>query len=222
MLQTLLEKVDLIYIEKKHRFQEEALEILGIKAEQIINSADVALLTGKNLIVPCHQIMNGREFPPWAIQYLRDKFLPIFAEKTIPADRRIYISRGSTGHRRLQNERDIVGKLGEYGFYEVKAEKLSFQEQVRLFRGAEVIVAPHGSGLANMVFCSPGTKVIELFPAANSDLYYRLSVALHLEYHYVKDRTGDPARWSLDDYTIAWEDLKRTLGEAGIRPFPPR
>jgi capsular polysaccharide biosynthesis protein len=222
MLENFQEKVDLIYIETKSRFQKEGLEMLGINNRQIIPSTDVALLTAKKLIVPCHQIMNGREFPPWAIQYLRDQFLPACADKSFPAKRRIYISRGNTDHRRLNNERDIIVKLRNYGFLEVKTEDMAFQEQIKLFRDAEVVVAPHGSGLANIVFCSPGTTVIELFPAGNIDLYYRLSVALQLKYYYIKDRTGDPMRLSLDNYFIAWEDLRRTLDEAGIRPSLPR
>jgi len=221
MLATTPEKFDLIYIEKKHQFQKETLEMLGIKDNQIINSVDVALLTADNLIVPCHQIMNGREFPSWTVRYVRDQFLPVSPEEPTSAARRIYITRGFSGHRRLLNERDLVGRLEQYGFIEVKAEKLSFQEQVRSFREAEVIVAPHGSGLANILFCSPGTKVIELFPAANIDLYYRLSTALNLSYYYVKDRTGNPARLTLDDYTIVWDDLKKTLDEAVINPCPP-
>jgi capsular polysaccharide biosynthesis protein len=218
ILATIQEKVDFVYIEKKHQFQKDGLELLGISGHQIVNSADVALLTAKKLIVPCHQIMNGREVPSWAIQYLRDQFLPVSAGKTVPAKRRLFISRESADYRRLQNERDIVGKLVDYGFFEVKTEKLSFQEQIRLFSEAEVIVAPHGSGLANLVFCSPGATVIELFPAGNIDLYYRLSMALQLKYYYIKDRTGAPTRLTLDNYIISWEDLKKTLDEAEITP----
>ena len=58
----------------------------------------------------------------------------------------------------------------------VALEDLEFRDQVALFRDAETVVAPHGGGLTNLVFCDPGTKVIELFPAANIDLYYRLAV----------------------------------------------
>ena len=218
MLAAIPEEFDLIYIEKKHQFQKETLEIMALDDHQIINSAHVALLTANNLIVPCHQIMNGREFPSWVIRYLRDRFLPLGAKEPAPQARRIYVSRGPSGHRRLRNEEEIIGKLGEYGFVEVRAETLSFQEQVGLFREAKVVAAPHGSGLANIVFCSPGTQVVELFPAANIDLYYRLSTALQLKYHYVKDRTGNPARLTLNDYTIAWDDLKKTLHAAAITP----
>lgn len=216
MLSALPEKIDLIYIERRHRFQRETLDMLSLGEDQIINSADVAAVSAERLVIPCHQVMNGREIPSWATRYVREQFLPRSEPGLSPGARRIYISRRSCVHRRLVNEREIAGRLASCGFVEVEAEKLSFREQVRLFRGAEAVAAPHGSGLANIVFCPPGAKVVELFPAANIDLYYRLSTSLGLSYFYVKSRSGDPARLTLDDYRIAWKDLKATLQKAGI------
>jgi len=218
ILAAVRERIDGIYIENRRPFQRETLELAGIDTRRIINSGDVALLTARKLVVPCHQIMNGREFPAWAIRYLRDRFLPVSAGGTVSAGGRIFLSRESAAHRRLKNEREIIDRLRAYGFREVKPETLCFRDQVRLFRDARVIVAPHGSALANLVFCSPGTRVIEILPAANIDLYYRLSTALRLDYHYVKDRCGDPDRWTFEDYGISWEDLKTTLDAAGITP----
>jgi capsular polysaccharide biosynthesis protein len=213
-------EVDLIYIQRKHRFQKESLEMLGIDARQIISTNDVAVLTAGKIVVPCHQIMNGREIPPWVIQYLRDQFLPTAAKTARPENRRIYISRKSAD-RRLENESEIISHLIHYGFSLVELEKLSFREQIQLFREARVVISPHGSGLANLVFSSPGTKVIELFPVANLDLFYRLSTALKLNYFYVKAKKGHPTQLVRNDYTIHWEDLKKTLDMAAILPRHP-
>jgi capsular polysaccharide biosynthesis protein len=53
----------------------------------------------------------------------------------------------------------------------------------RIFADAEIVVAQHGAGLANLVFCQPGTRVLELMP---SDFvkrtYYSLSHAAGLDY----------------------------------------
>jgi capsular polysaccharide biosynthesis protein len=38
------------------------------------------------------------------------------------------------------------------------------EEQIALFQDAECVVAPHGAGLANLVF-APETAVVELFAA---------------------------------------------------------
>lgn len=213
------EKADLMYIQRKYRFQKESLEMLGIGEQQIINTVDVAAMTAKKIVVPCHQIMNGREIPPWVIQYLRDQFLTTAAKSPAPPYRRVYISRRSAD-RRLKNERDIITKLRHYGFISVELEKLPFQEQIQLFRHAQVIISPHGSGLANLVFSAPGTTVIELFPAANLDLFYRLSTALKLNYFFVKAHDGNPTQLVRDDYAINWEDLKETLDMIAIPPCP--
>ena len=78
-----------------------------------------------------------------------------------------------------------------YGFNVVRPEELSLSRQIRCFNDAEAVVSPHGGSLANLAFCRKQCKVIELFPAANIDLYYRISRALGLDYSYVKATNGD-------------------------------
>ena len=41
-------------------------------------------------------------------------------------------------------------------------EKLSFEHQVKIFRESAVIIGQMGAALANLIFCSPGTKVLAL------------------------------------------------------------
>lgn len=76
--------------------------------------------------------------------------------------RRIYIDRRRSDRRRLANETDVVNSLVPLGFVALKPETLSIEDQVRLFRGAEAIVAPHGAGLTNLGFCRAGCVVLEL------------------------------------------------------------
>ena len=42
---------------------------------------------------------------------------------------------------------------------------MSVVDQILLFQSAEFIISPHGAGLSNLLFCEPGTKVIELTPS---------------------------------------------------------
>jgi capsular polysaccharide biosynthesis protein len=218
MLSNFKEKADFIFIQNKYRFQKETLKLLGTSRNRIISTEDVAVLSAKKLLMPCHHIMQGREYPSWVIKYLRNQFQSGLS-KTRSTNPRIYIVRRLAHCRRLTNEPEIIDKLKNYGFSAVELERLPFQEQVQLFRNARAIVAPHGSGLANLVFCSPGIPVIELFPAANVDLYYRLSMALKLKYFYVKSRIGSNTKWTLENYPINWADLKKTLDAAGIFPL---
>jgi capsular polysaccharide biosynthesis protein len=40
---------------------------------------------------------------------------------------------------------------------------LSFVEKMSQFAKADLIVSATGAGLANMLFCKPGTQVLEIF-----------------------------------------------------------
>jgi capsular polysaccharide biosynthesis protein len=50
---------------------------------------------------------------------------------------------------------------------------------------ADVIVAPHGSALANLVFARPGTRVLEIFAnSGNQKCFWMLARHRRLSYHY--------------------------------------
>lgn len=62
-------------------------------------------------------------------------------------------------------------------------------EQAEIFAGAEIIVAPHGAALTNLVFCSEGTTVIEFFsPDYIRTDYWMISQQLGLEHYYIKGK----------------------------------
>ena len=51
---------------------------------------------------------------------------------------------------------------------------------------ASVVLAPHGAGLSNIVFCQPGTKIIELFaPTYVPPCYRIISNICGLEHYYL-------------------------------------
>jgi len=64
--------------------------------------------------------------------------------------------RGLTGQARL------MAGLGERGFHCVAFEHLSPLEQIAQMQAADILVAPHGAGLANMTYAKPGALVIEI------------------------------------------------------------
>lgn len=81
--------------------------------------------------------------------------------------RRLYISRlrhgkvsGST--RVLQNEEALVAALAKLDFSIIEPESLSSEQQIAEFEAADMIVGPAGSAMFNVMFCRPGTKVIDL------------------------------------------------------------
>jgi len=95
--------------------------------------------------------------------------------------------------RPLINERDLVAALTGIGFVAVRPETLSVADQVRLFRGADTILAPHGAGLTNLGFCRPGTRVLELLPDSYCNWCFRnLSGLMQLNYDCILGRSRKP------------------------------
>ena len=60
-----------------------------------------------------------------------------------------------------------------------------------------MIVAPHGSSLANLVWCDPGSQMVELFSASFTwSYYYYLCHQIGIGYHYLVDDSRKMAHWS--------------------------
>lgn len=81
------------------------------------------------------------------------------------AKRIIYVSRADTDARPLRNEDELVERLiDDFGVEPVILSTLGLDEQITLFQDAHMIIGPHGAGLANIVFCSPGAVLYEFLP----------------------------------------------------------
>lgn len=156
---------DQIYIDNlKYPWQRESLAIvmekLNISSDKLFLREGDAIIQAKRLIVPSipHNPAKSHEFPDWLTAFLHDCFLREGAR----GPERIYISRSNASVRRIANEEELIERLKQMGFAILHLEELSPYEQASLFHSAKVIVGPHGSGFANLVFASPETKVIEI------------------------------------------------------------
>ncbi len=100
--------------------------------------------------------------------FYRSNVIPWFIDKARGhatfANHFLYVSRRAQPRRRIANEAEIARVFERYGFLIVEPERLSFFDQIELFRGARVIAGVHGAGLVNMLFAEQGCLVIELVP----------------------------------------------------------
>nr|WP_294525823.1 glycosyltransferase family 61 protein [uncultured Rhodopila sp.] len=78
---------------------------------------------------------------------------------------KLYVARTDTETRRMRNEDGVIAELERRGFEIIAPGLLSFSEQARLFKGADLVIGVHGAGMTNIVFCEPGTFVYEIVPA---------------------------------------------------------
>lgn len=101
-------------------------------------------------------------YNPYAVKFLRDNFLP-HASVDVCFPKKFYIVReGYT--RGVRNEREVRRFFEDQGWALIAPETLSINEQITLFAGAEAIAGIHGSALTNLVWCSPGCRVLEFAP----------------------------------------------------------
>ncbi|MCW1805160.1 glycosyltransferase family 61 protein [Brachybacterium squillarum] len=130
---------------------------LGIDPTRLVSRADAQGVNFKTAIMP--------DVAPY---YWSGPFVNFFRsislrERTMDVKgRRIYISR-SKSSRSLECESAIEGLVASYGFEVIHAEALTFAQQVDLFQAAEMVIAPHGAGLANMCFVPDRCQIIEIF-----------------------------------------------------------
>lgn len=199
-------------------FHEETIRMMGLPLEKFIFSSKKLHLRAKKLIVP--SIPETGDFSPaWAIGYLRSKL--VFKALSVgPDERKVYLSRKGALTRKITNEEAVTAHLIEEGFQVYRPENLSLEKQAELFYHASVIVAPHGAGQANLIFCRPGTKVIEIFsPEWVNCCYWSLSNRLSLNYNYVmgKIEGGNGKTLRDADFTVDIDELKGLIsGSAGI------
>jgi hypothetical protein len=93
---------------------------------------------------------------------------------------RLYVSRRDVERRGLSNEDAVEEALAAMGFIVVTFQGRPLAEQIRLFQDAEIVVSPHGAGLAHLAAAKPGLKVFEFMPVvagteALRSCYMRLS-----------------------------------------------
>jgi tetratricopeptide (TPR) repeat protein/capsular polysaccharide biosynthesis protein len=224
-------KLDLTEIDQfvvngiNHPFQDETLTVLGIPKDKILVSDRHPHIQADELVVP--------SFPGYldwvsadAIAFLRQTFwLPSTLQS--PSPKRLYISRNRARYRHVLNEAAVIDTLRPYGFVVIELESLSVNQQVSLFAQANIIVAPHGAGLTNIIFCQPGTQIIELTsPHYVRADYWRISQQLDLIHYVIQGEVFacTPLRQVMyqnpltEDILVPQLPLQAALEELGVRP----
>jgi hypothetical protein len=172
---------DRITVAQDHRFQRDTLRYLQVDPKILVT--DNSYVEAKELIVPVLTALNklGNQ-PMWALKFLRDSFLPLATDSRSSA--KVYISRSTARYRRINNEIELLRVLEKFGFETYFPEQMSIPDQISLFNNADCVISAHGAALANLVFCKPKTKVIEIYnPNYPVDYYKTLSTKLGL-HHY--------------------------------------
>lgn len=199
------------------RYQIESMTRFGIGRDRIIGSFQHRHVVADRLLVPSLPREMGLT-PRWVCDFLRETYPPIQPEGVEPA-RRIYIIRKSTDHGLLANEEGLISRLKGHGFTPIAMEDYSLEEKAWLLGRAEVVMSASGGGLSNIVFCEPGTVIVELrvqpFPLMDAwDIASRLGLRFYdvLPDGYERSDTMD----ALLSGGISEQGVMDTLELAGI------
>ena len=184
------------------KFQIETLDMLEISNQQRLSSENIRHFFSDNIIVTSHPYtllndpnLDSLNIPTWIFNFLKDKFLNKNTKnnnllKNYP--KKIYINRNDATIKSLRyiiNEKDVEEILIKKDFTSLTLSDYSFSEQINFFNNAENIVGLHGAGFANIVFCKPNTKILELRPETAGDAIKNLAVKNDLSYEDLNAKT---------------------------------
>lgn len=206
---------DAWYVNSGRRYQRRLLELVGLGDVHVVEPTKNAHVVAERLVVPC--IPNPDLIaPPWTTSWLRNTLSP---QNLADKPRRLYVTRGDRPQtRRLVDEAEHLRLLERHGFVRFDPGEHDVQDQIDTFAAAEAIVAPHGAALANLVFCQPGVRVLELFaPTYVNPCYWAITANLPAaRYRYLVGRGRSPRSPSamtgvLTDIRVTRADLAQAL-----------
>jgi hypothetical protein len=141
---------------------ESVARLCNIIGAPCVTLEEKAAIRVRNLAIPMISVYGGL-FPHPLIKrplaMLEKSFVPGRIRRR---DRKLYISRRDSNNRKLENEAEVEDLVSSSGFEIVCLTGMPLAEQIELFAGATHVIAAHGAGLTNIVFCKPGTNILEI------------------------------------------------------------
>ena len=117
---------------------------------------------------------------------------------------------------RLRGYRKAIGlneamrsKLGELGVTFFDPTDVSMEKQIETFANAQIVIGIHGAGIANILWCSRSTKVVEIFhPKFAPWCYAILANQLNMDYYSLGREPGSmDVSFRESDVDVDWNYL---------------
>jgi hypothetical protein len=127
--------------------------------------------------------------PPVVLMRMRSFVIRMHGLDEVPASRYVFMNRAHGKSRHIWNMDDIrkaVEKRFKNVRWEVAADAWSIRECAILFNAFKLLFAPHGAGLANVVYMQPGGVLCEIQASRAHALYIDMRKSLGL--HHVLSR----------------------------------
>ena len=187
------DKIDFfLFPSLNNKFQKESLDLLKINPKKRLSSKNYRHFKADRIIATSHpyNILNdpsadSLNIPSWIYDHLRVKFLEkgLQNSKLKSFPEKIYINRkDATSLRYIINLKEVEDILEKENYYNLTLSNFSFTDQIALFYNAKKIIGLHGAGFANLIYCNPETKVIELKSNTAGDAIKNLAIKNKLIY----------------------------------------
>lgn len=199
-------------------WQVELLRRLGVNESRLCHVDFTRPVAARHLVLP-PRLSKNLVVHPHAVAYLRDRLVPRARDLEPKPGKRLYLARKTAlVQRGLINEAEVTERLRRAGFVSVDPGSLSIDEQISLFSDAEVIAAPGGAALSNILFAPSQTKILALSAdAILSETFTSLAAALGQTYVLCAGPSyAHPDRqwiWTRFDFLIPKRDLEIGLAD---------
>jgi hypothetical protein len=141
----------------------------------------------------------------------------------------LFVPCSSPYYGAITNEAEVIDLFIRFGFVIISRD-LRAEVRINLFRNAAVVVGPFGEGLADILFCQPGTLLWEWTPRHHQNAAInRMAQVAQVDYwgDIFESEAGShfPRRWSIDlqlvrrRLSVISERLARRFSENN-RPVP--
>lgn len=196
---------NLIVSGEKKAWKVELLKKFGIREEKIVWANQKSAFNCQKLWVTSFPGAR-RTYPSWLSDFFQES--SVGQQKSANSSRhksRLFLIRKGTS-RQLKNQDELQIIAQEYGFQSYIPEQSN--DPISDFRNAEAVIAPHGAGLADIVFMLKGSNVLELMPSDHRHCYfYTLASSAKLKYEIIigqsdGDRGESPLGPSPFDFQI--------------------
>ncbi|MCJ2064320.1 glycosyltransferase family 61 protein [Methylobacterium sp. J-088] len=211
-----------IFVDKKIKaWQLAILERLGINDGRLVRVDPDSYLKVKRLVIPPRASRNMLVHPN-DTRFLRESFTPAGGYPAPTRGKRLYLSRSrNTVQRAFINERLVMRELHKYGFVAVDPSEYSIEDQVRLCSDAEIIAAPGGAALTNILFASSQAKILVFAAdAAIGETWSTIAAALDQDLILCTGRSyARPHHhllWSRFAFAVDTVDLELALEALGL------
>ena len=213
-------EIKLVLNTHRPKYVEETLRVLGIPEEQCIYVNNDYVYSANKLYfaTPTYSGCPSRDGIDRVSNSLVGGFQNLGINISEERDKIVFIRRKGVGIRNILNFEELVESfIKKYPEFSDEIVVFDGSEGLRrtieIFREAKLVVGAHGAGLVNVMFCLPGTKVIEFLPEKDINLcFWHQCSAAKLDHRFILV----PNKGHLDSFSCSINNFMYVLDRIQI------